>query len=107
MKVHVSKNQLADVLGHVERIVPARSSNPGLSLVRIKLEEQLLVFSGSNMDIDIEAQLPADVTGNGEIAVPAGVLGQVVRALPGDDVELSILHASPARGPRPGSRARL
>ncbi len=90
MKVHVSKNQLADVLGHVERIVPARSSNPGLSLVRIKLEEQLLVFSGSNMDIDIEAQLPADVTGNGEIAVPAGVLGQVVRALPGDDVELSI-----------------
>jgi DNA polymerase-3 subunit beta len=90
MKVHVSKNQLADVLGHVERIVPARSSNPGLSLVRLKLADGALVFSGSNMDIDIEARVAADVTGTGEVAVPAQVFGQVVRALPGDQVELTI-----------------
>ncbi|MEX2536393.1 MAG: DNA polymerase III subunit beta [Trueperaceae bacterium] len=88
MKVHVSKNQLADVLGHVERIVPARSSNPGLSLVRLKLSEDSLIFSGSNMDMDIEARVRADVVGQGEVAVPAQVFGQVVRALPGDQVEL-------------------
>jgi DNA polymerase-3 subunit beta len=90
MKVHVSKNQLADVLGHVERIVPARSSNPGLSLVRLKLADGALVFSGSNMDIDIEARVAADVTGTGEVAAPAQVFGQVVRALPGDQVELTL-----------------
>ena len=92
MKVHVSKSQLADVLGHVERIVPARSSNPGLSLVRVRLAEEGLVFSGSNMEIDIEATLRADVEGDGEVAVPAQVFGQVVRALPGDDVELEIVE---------------
>lgn len=90
MKVHVSKNQLADVLGHVERIVPARSSNPGLSLVRIELAENALIFSGSNMDMDIETRTAADVVGEGEVAVPAQVFGQVVRALPGDQVELSL-----------------
>lgn len=90
MKVHVSKNQLADVLGHVERIVPARSSNPGLSLVRIEMADNALIFSGSNMDIDIEARVNADVSGEGHVAVPAQVFGQVVRALPGDQVELSL-----------------
>lgn len=90
MKVHVSKNQLADVLGHVERIVPARSSNPGLSLVKLALSENALVFSGSNMDMDIESRVTADVVGEGQVAVPAQVFGQVVRALPGDQVELSL-----------------
>lgn len=90
MKVHVSKSQLAEVLGHVERIVPARSSNPGLSLVRVSIGNDALVFSGSNMDIDIEERVPADVTGEGEVALPAQVFGQVVRALPGDGVELSL-----------------
>ena len=90
MKVHVAKNQLADVLGHVERIVPARSSNPGLSLVRIELAENALIFSGSNMDMDIETRVTADVVGEGQVAVPAQVFGQVVRALPGDQVELSL-----------------
>ncbi|HEX7005428.1 MAG TPA: DNA polymerase III subunit beta [Trueperaceae bacterium] len=90
MKVHVSKNHLADVLGHVERIVPARSSNPGLSLVKLELAEDSLIFSGSNMDMDIETRVTADVTGEGAVAVPAQVFGQVVRALPGDQVELSL-----------------
>lgn len=90
MKVHVAKNQLAEVLGHVERIVPARSSNPGLSLVRIELADNALIFSGSNMDMDIETRVAADVVGEGQVAVPAQVLGQVVRALPGDQVEFTL-----------------
>lgn len=88
MKIHVPKSQLADVLGHVERVVPARSSNPGLSLVRVRSDGERLVFSGSNMDIDIEASVTADVTGDGDVALPAQVFGQVVRALPGDEVAL-------------------
>lgn len=88
MKVHVPKKQLADTLSHVERIIPNRSSNPGLSLLKVELDGERLVLSGSNMEIDIQASLSADVDGTGTFALPAQVFSQVVRALPGDLVEL-------------------
>ena len=42
------------------------------------------------MDIDIRANLRADVAEEGEIALPAHVLAQVVRALPGELLELEV-----------------
>ena len=88
MRVLVSKKSLADALAKVERIVPSRSSNPGLSLLRIDVQDDALVLSGSNMDVDIRARLGADVQGTGSYAVTAHVFGQIVRALPGDDVAI-------------------
>ena len=60
MKVHVPRKNLADSLSHVERIIPNRSSNPGLSLMRIALADKTMTLSGSNLDIDIEARMSAD-----------------------------------------------
>jgi len=98
MKVQVPKKSLADALQHVERIVPTRSSNPGLNLLRIDLLGDGLRLSGTNLDIDIEATVSADVRGDGSLAVPAQVFGQVVRALPGDVVDMNVedseLHVS-------------
>lgn len=88
MKVHVPKKTLAEVLAHVERIIPSRSSNPGLSLLRIDTTQDGIELSGSNMDIDIRARFTADAQGTGSYALPAQVFSQVVRALPGDLVEL-------------------
>ncbi len=88
MNVQVAKRHLAESLGHVERIIPHRSSNPSLSLLKVELTEEGLTFSGSNMELDIEAQLPADVAGTGTVALPAQVFSQVIRALPGELVEL-------------------
>lgn len=89
MQVTVPKRNLAEGLGHIERVIPTRSSNPGLSLMRLELRDNCLVCSGSNLDIDIEAVIPAEVTGAGEVALPTHVFGQVVRALPGDRVGLT------------------
>lgn len=89
MRTTVPRKQLADALGHVERIIPSRSSNPSLSLLQIDLSERSMTLSGSNLDIDIEAKIPADVASEGRYALPAHVFGQVVRALPGELVELT------------------
>jgi len=88
MKVHVPKKTLADTLAHVERIIPTRSSNPGLSLLRIDTSSEGIELSGSNMDIDIRSRFAADAQGAGSYALPAHVFSQIVRALAGDIVEL-------------------
>ena len=93
MNVTLPKKILADSLGHVERIIPHRSSNPGLSLLKVEVgkEQEHLTLSGSNMDVDIEAHLAADISRPlpGPVALPAQVFAQIVRALPGELVELS------------------
>lgn len=107
MHVIVPKKGLAEGLTHIERIIPTRSSNPGLSLVRIELGESGLICSGSNLDIDIEATIPAEVIGTGEIAIPAQVFGQIVRALPGDQVSLQFADPSESENAKNGSRREL
>jgi len=89
MNAHVSRKQLADALSSVERIVPSRSSNPNLSLVKLELADGTLTLSGSNLDIDIQAAMAVDTHDSGTWALPAQVFSQVVRALPGELVELS------------------
>ncbi len=88
MKVLVPKKSLAETLARVERIVPSRSSNPGLSLLRIDVNDSGMELSGSNMDVDIRARFAADAPGQGSYAVVGHVFSQVVRALPAEDVTL-------------------
>jgi len=90
MNVQIAKKALADALQNVERIIPNRSSNPGTNLLRLDLENDAIRLSGTNLELDIEATLAADVSGTGSIAVPASVFAQVVRALPGDDVAMTV-----------------
>jgi DNA polymerase-3 subunit beta len=90
MKVQLAKKPLAEALSHVERIVPNRSGNPGLNLVRLTVTAGELMLRGTNMDVDIEASVAVDVTNEGDVALPAQVLGQVIRALPGETVDMHL-----------------
>lgn len=91
MKVHVPRKYLADSLSHVERIIPSKSSNPSLSLLKLDLSDKHLTLSGSNMDIDIQARLAADTESEGSFSLPASVFSQVIKSLPGELVELGFL----------------
>lgn len=93
MIAHVSRKQLAEALGSIERIVPGRSSNPSLSLVKLELAEGHLTLSGSNLDIDVQARVAVDTQDEGTWALPAQVFSQVVKSLPGELVELSFSDA--------------
>lgn len=93
MNIHLSRKQLTDGLSNVERIVPSRSSNPTLSLIGLNLSDDLLTLTGSNLDIDIQATVRVDAKGQGSWALPAHVFSQVVKALPGELVELAFEDA--------------
>ncbi|HHO56068.1 MAG TPA: DNA polymerase III subunit beta [Trueperaceae bacterium] len=90
MEVQIPKKYLADSLSHIERIIPNRSSNPNLSLLFIEVKDNKIILRGSNLEIDIESSLSADIDfeKNETFAVPANVFGQIVRSLPGELVVL-------------------
>ena len=73
MKVHVPTKTLGSTLAHLERIIPARSSNPGLSSLLFRITDERVILSGTNLEVDLEAFLTADAVGEGTWAVPAQV----------------------------------
>ncbi len=90
MEVKIPKKYLSDSLNHIERIIPNRTSNPSLSLLFIEIKDNNIILRGSNLEIDIEAKLSADINTTEEkiFAVPANVFGQIIRSLPGELVQL-------------------
>lgn len=90
MRVELPTKNLADALGHIERIIPQRSSNIALTLLRLELAPQTLILSGSNGDMDMQATIKADVNQEGIIALPASVFYQIIRSLPGELVSLEV-----------------
>jgi DNA polymerase-3 subunit beta len=90
MQVRLPKRTLADALAMLERIIPARASNPALTHLRLETTPSGLRLQGSNGELDLELAVPAEVEGEAVRLVPGQLIGQVVRNLPGELVELGL-----------------
>lgn len=90
LQVQIPKKHLSEALGTLERIVPSRSSNAALTHLKVESRERGLALSGTNLEIDIEMLVPAEVTSGQTFVVPAHLFAQIVRQLPGELVELSL-----------------
>lgn len=87
MKLNVTKKTLVEALSVLERIIPARSSSPLLRTVRVDATKDTLLLSGTNLEVDLQLAIPAEVAEPGVFAAPAHLLSQIVKSLPGELVE--------------------
>lgn len=90
MNVVFPKSVLAERIALLERVIPTRSSNPLFTYLGLTLEPGTLVLFGSNGEVDLEVRLQGEVQGQGRHLVPAQPFFQLVRSLPGDQVELAL-----------------
>jgi DNA polymerase III subunit beta len=90
MQVQISKKQLSDALSSLERVVPSRSSNAALTQLKVSSTERGLALSGTNLEIDIEILVEAQITAGTDFVVPAHLFAQITKALPGELVELHL-----------------
>lgn len=90
MRIQIPKKGLAEALGSLERIVPSRSSNAALTHLKVDGGERGLHLSGTNLEIDLEVFVPAEVANPETFVAPAHLFSQIVRALPGELVELTL-----------------
>lgn len=88
MRIGIAKRSLAEAAGMLERIAPAKASQPVLGQLLVEAREKTLRLRASSGELDLELRPAAEVEGEGAVLVPAVLFSQLVRALPGEYAEL-------------------
>jgi DNA polymerase III subunit beta len=90
MKATIERATLLKGLGHVHSVVERRNTIPILSNVLIEATEEGLRLMATDLDLQINETVEANVTDPGATTVPAHTLFDIVRKLPeGSQVELA------------------
>ncbi len=96
MKVTVERAQLLKSLGHVHRVVERRNTIPILANILLRGERGKLILKATDLDLEVNETIAAEVSPGGATTVPAHMLFDIVRKLP--DGSQIVLEASGERG---------
>ena len=91
MKLSIERAALLRSLNHVQSVVERRNTIPILSNVLLRAENGVLRLVTTDMDLEINESVAANVSKSGSTTAPAHTLHDIVRKLPeGSDVELTL-----------------
>lgn len=89
MKFSIDRAALLRSLNHVQSAVEKRNTIPILSNVLLKAEDGILSLSTTDMDMEINESVAAQVKEAGATTAPAGTLFDIVKKL-GDDAQVEM-----------------
>jgi DNA polymerase-3 subunit beta len=87
MQFSVSKSSLLKELNLLQGIVEKKSTIPILSNVLIETAESKISFVATDLDVSLQTECPAELSGTGSVVLQARKLFDIVRNLP--DAEIS------------------
>lgn len=91
MKFRCERDTLADAISTAQRAVASRSGAlPVLSGLRVSVGPDNLELVGSDLELTIRVQAPAQAVQEGVAVVPARLLGDIVRALEPGPVDVEV-----------------
>jgi DNA polymerase-3 subunit beta len=90
MKVRVNQEGFSRTLGLVTGVVPTTSAIPVLSNLLLETEQNKIRVSATDLDISVISWLDCEVTKEGSITIAAKRFQEIIRELPGDDVDLEV-----------------
>ena len=90
MKITCERSYLANALAVAGRAVSSRNTLPILSNILLETEDDRIKLTATDLDTAIRGVIPAGVAENGAVAVPAGVLTDVVSKLADAPVTLEM-----------------
>ena len=82
MKFMTGAEELLEAVLSAQKAVAVRSSMPKLEGILLQAESGKLRLVGYDLEIGIEAEIPADVTVPGSVVIDSRMLGDIVRKLP-------------------------
>src|SRR4051812_7023864 len=93
MKLSTGRDALFTQLQTVTRAASTRSAIQALSGVQLLAAGSGIELRATDMEIGLRVPLDGDVVREGSVVLPARLLVDVVRALPGADVTLELRQA--------------
>lgn len=81
MKLTVNKKAFSTALSAIDKVVESRVTVPILSNVLLQAEDQLTVL-GTDLDLEMRIEMPANVETPGSVTVPAGLIARLARSMP-------------------------
>ncbi len=88
MKFSCNQKDFSAAVTNVQRAVSNKSNLPALEGILIKAEEGRIVLCGYDLEIGITTFIECNVQEKGEIVVSAKLLGEIVRRLPENTVDI-------------------
>jgi DNA polymerase-3 subunit beta len=93
MKLSTGRDALFTQLQTVTRAASTRSAIQALSGVQLLAQDGAIELRATDMEIGLRVPLQGEVVRDGAVVLPARLLVDVVRALPGSDVTLELRQA--------------
>jgi DNA polymerase-3 subunit beta len=90
MKISTRRDALFAQLQTVTRAASTRSAVQALSGVQLRAEGGAIELRATDMDIGLRVPLEGEVVRDGSVVLPARLIVDVVRAMPGDEVSLEL-----------------
>ena len=93
MKISLDRDALLTQLQAVTRVASTRSAIQALSGVQLAAAGAVCELRATDTDVSLRVPLPAEVTREGTVVLPARLLLDVVRALPSPSISLELRTA--------------
>ncbi len=89
MKIKCNREMLSEALNKVSRAVALRSTIAALEGIYFRTEESALYLCGYNLELGISTKVLANVYEEGSIVLSSRLFCEIVRKMPGDEIEIS------------------
>lgn len=89
MKIICDRTSLVEAVLNVQRAVSTKSCLTALEGILIKTQENKIEMCGYDLEIGITTTVPAKILEPGEIIIGAKIFSDIIRRLPGGDIEIT------------------
>jgi len=90
MEFSCTKEDLFDAVQTVERIVSTRSTLPIIGNILFETTKSGIKMSANNLEMGMEANIPAKISKEGSVLIPAKTIGGIVTKLPASNVNFKV-----------------
>src|SRR3981189_3836294 len=90
LKFRLVREDFADAVAWVARILPTRPTVPVLAGVLLTGSDDGLTISGCDYEVSAEAQVAAEIASPGSVLVSGRLLSDITRALPNKPVDFYV-----------------